>query len=223
MHLYRYSGTVAMDGKPLEIRPGYGGFTPPGAEMRYRFPSRAVHVFAHLLWPTDAGPKVALPYMFPVGPTFPILWDRLEEAVTWQVVDPVRADVRAWDVLLSMAEVAGQPMGSGELPRPVRQALHIIELRLEEALSVEAIAREVGISHNHLSRLFRASTGDTIIGTIQKRRVDRARHLLGFTTLPVKEIATLVGLPDLQQFNKTVRKVTGMSPSRLREVTQRPD
>lgn len=207
-----------MDGVPLEIRPGYAGFTPPGAEMAYRFVGHSVHVFAHLEWPRDAEPSAPLPMMFPVGPSFALLWERLEEAVGWFHHDPLRAEVRAWDVLLALADASKPGSGLAHLPRPVQDAMRIIEERLGEPLSVEAIAREVCVSHNHLSRLFRSSTGSTVIGTIQKRRVERARHLLEFSTLPIKEVATMVGLPDLQQFNKTVRQHLGVAPSFVRKL-----
>ena len=72
----------------------------------------------------------------------------------------------------------------------------MIELRLAETLSVKALADEVGISHNHLTRLFRAAVGDTVIGYIRQRRVQRARHLLEHTTLPIKTVAAQVGIED---------------------------
>lgn len=215
MHLYRYSARVRMDGVPIAIEPGHGGFTPPGVEMAYEFRGPSVHVFTHLEWPAEAAALTSLPAMFPVGPEFPVLWERMESIIGWVHTDPRRANVRAWDVLLSLVSTA-QAGREEALPPAVREALRIIELRLEEPLSVEAIAREVCVSHSHLTRLFRATLGDTVVGTIQSRRVERARHLLRFTTLPVKEVATLVGLPDLQQFNKTIRKRLGVAPSRLR-------
>ena len=218
MHLYRYAAKVRMDGHPLEILPGYAGFTPPGATMDYEFGGHSVHVFAHLSWPENAGPTVDLPFIFDAGPTFPALWQRLEEVVLWRHRDPLRAEVRAWDVLLSLADIATGSANGTNYPELVRDALIIIEARLSTRLSAEAIAAEVGFSHGHLTRLFRQHTGRSIVETIAHTRVERARHLLQVTNLPIKEVASLVGIPDLQQFNKTVRKLLGVPPSRLREI-----
>ena len=93
----------------------------------------------------------------------------------------------------------------------------MIERRLGDSLNVADLAEELGISHNHLTRLFRSKYGMTIAGYIRKRRVERARHLLAFSTIPVKSVAVEVGIPDLHLFNKTIRAVLGRSPRAVRE------
>ncbi|WP_420708413.1 helix-turn-helix domain-containing protein [Streptomyces sp. ERV7] len=45
-------------------------------------------------------------------------------------------------------------------------------------------ATAVGVSHNHLTRLIRAATGETVVGCIRARRMERARHFLQATTPP---------------------------------------
>jgi transcriptional regulator GlxA family with amidase domain len=80
------------------------------------------------------------------------------------------------------------------------------------------LAHEVGISHNHLTRLFRAATDQTVVEAIARRRMERARHLLQFSNMPVKEIAVQVGMPDLQHFNKAVRRHLGGAPTKVRST-----
>jgi len=71
---------------------------------------------------------------------------------------------------------------------------------------VPEIAAATGFSHNHLTRLFRAETGDTVVGYLRRRRLDRARHLLRETTMAIPAIAASVGIADLQAFNKACRR-----------------
>ena len=97
-------------------------------------------------------------------------------------------------------------------PAPVERARQLIELRLSEPLSVKDLAKEVGLSHNHLTRLFHAAVGDTVIGYIHQRRVQRARHLLEHTTLPIKTIAAQVGVEDPRLFYKLIRAHLGWPP-----------
>ena len=208
MHLYRYAADMAMDGEPLRVEPGWAGFTPPGAEMAYRFEGVCVHAFAHLEWPEDAGSTTALPLLFPTGGRFEALWSRLEESIAWR--GATRADVRAWDVLLELAALATAP--KAESPEAVALALAFIEARLADPIAASDVARAACVSHNHLCRLFRAHLGESVMGAIRRRRVERARHLLVHTTLAVKEIAAQVGIDDLQRFNKTVRLETGRAP-----------
>jgi transcriptional regulator GlxA family with amidase domain len=134
--------------------------------------------------------------------------------VAWRSGQHRRAEARLWDILWRLVEPA-----SLELPRrhvAVERAQTLIEGRLGEALSVEALAREVGISHNQLTRLFRAACGQTVSSYIQTRRAERAAHLLRHTTLPAKAISTQVGANDLQAFNKLLRRHTGASPRQVR-------
>jgi AraC-like DNA-binding protein len=52
---------------------------------------------------------------------------------------------------------------------------------------------------------------------VRRRRVERARHLLLHSGLSIKQVACEVGLPDLQLFNKTIRRAYGVAPRSLRE------
>ncbi|MFD0327493.1 helix-turn-helix domain-containing protein [Streptacidiphilus monticola] len=88
-------------------------------------------------------------------------------------------------------------------------ATAFIEERLAGPLSVPQVARAVGVSHNHLTRLFRESTGQSVVGWIRARRMARARHFLQATTLSIPAVAASVGIPDLQAFNKACRRELG--------------
>jgi transcriptional regulator GlxA family with amidase domain len=67
-----------------------------------------------------------------------------------------------------------------------------------------------------LTRLFRAATGKTVVAALQERRVERARHLLTYSDLPVKDVAARVGIEDLNQFNKMMRRHCGAAPRAIR-------
>ena len=49
------------------------------------------------------------------------------------------------------------------------------------------------------------------------RRVRRAEYLLRYTTLPIKAVASQVGLGDFHSFNKAMRRVTGLAPRQARQ------
>jgi transcriptional regulator GlxA family with amidase domain len=106
-----------------------------------------------------------------------------------------------------------------EADRPhaaVASAISYIESHLADPLTVPDVARAAGISHNHLTRLFRAETGDTVVAHIRRRRLERARHLLRESTLSIPAIAASVGIGDLQAFNKACRSGLGASPRGIR-------
>ncbi|WP_405705667.1 helix-turn-helix transcriptional regulator [Streptomyces sp. NBC_00069] len=92
----------------------------------------------------------------------------------------------------------------------------LIEVRLGQPLTVPEIAAAAGASRNHLTWLLRAAKGETVVGCIRARRMERARHFLQATTLSVPAVASSVGIPDLQAFNKACRRVLGTSPRSIR-------
>lgn len=220
VHLYRYTADARIAGHDLLIRPGWAGFTPPNVEAEYRFRGHSVHMFAHFEWPKQDDSMVEVPLLFPVGSDFAILWERMEEVSTLIYTDWLRAEVKLWDLILTLIEATRKSDSSVGLPTAVSRALATIDQRLGEPVSVEEIAGEACVSPNHLARLFRAHLGTTVIGTIQERRVVRARHLLERSDIPIKEVAVQVGIPDLQHFNKTIRRHLGSSPSQVRALSR---
>ncbi|MDB6168963.1 MAG: AraC family transcriptional regulator [Verrucomicrobia bacterium] len=216
LHLYGYDGFFSIDGCEFEIKPGWASVTPPNARIVYRFNGESRHIFAHFQLPAG-GDLVAMPAMQELGAAFEPLSRAMEEAAGWLPSQPRRASVRLWDVLW---QLAGQPMAENEpgkrLHPALSRAVREIELHLAQPLAIPAIARRAEISHNHLTRLFRAQFGATIEGYIRRRRVERALHLLAHTTLAIKTIAGEVGLPDLHFFNKTIRAAAKLSPREYR-------
>jgi transcriptional regulator GlxA family with amidase domain len=98
----------------------------------------------------------------------------------------------------------------------VAKALAYIASNLASPLTVPDVARAAGVSHNHLTRLFRVETGDTVVAHIRRRRLERARHLLRESTLSIPTVAASVGIADLQAFNKACRREFGASPRAVR-------
>jgi AraC-like DNA-binding protein len=220
LHLYRYEAEIELDGQMFAIGPGFAGVTPPNTRIVYRYRGESRHIFAHFRL-SPAGDSITMQALQDAGAIFARLTGAREEAAGWLPAQPRRASVRLWDVLW---QLAGAPMAEREphkrLHPALSRAVREIELRMAERLSIPEIARRADVSHNHLTRLFRAQFGATVEGYIRQRRVERAQHLLAQTTFPIKTIAAEVGLPDLHVFNKAMRAATGISPRDYREQKQ---
>lgn len=214
LHLYRYDAELDVDGTPHVIRPGRVSLVPPGVTVRYRYQGRSEHLYAHLRI-VAAGPSRTVPVVQDAGPELPVLDSLLQNAVTALPRDPQRTRAEIWTALWRIAHLA--PTAERPGPHPaVSTAIAYIESHLATPLTVPDVARAAGISHNHLTRLFRAAIGDTVVGYIRSRRLDRAHHLLRASTLSISAVAASVGIPDLQAFNKACRREFGASPRALR-------
>jgi AraC family transcriptional regulator len=94
---------------------------------------------------------------------------------------------------------------------------HVTE-HIGEDLSVEAIARAVGMSPYHFAHAFRAATGVPPHQYVMQVRVETAKSLLRNTRLSVTEIANCVGYASASHFCVGFQKQAGMSPSAFRKA-----
>lgn len=103
------------------------------------------------------------------------------------------------------------------LPRAkLNLAREYIEQHLEDDITVGDLAQVVAISPYHFSRLFRQSAGLSPYKYIIKRRIDRAKQLLGSGDMPLSHIAVQLGFSSQSHFAQTFRQHTGMTPRNYR-------
>ncbi len=221
---FHYHGEVAVDGHRLEVHPGFAGVFPPDATLGIRYRGRSHHRYAHLALPAGrAGKDRPIAAVLDLGADFAALDARFEHAIRSHATVPERSRMILWDLLGELAERTSRlPVGEGdraELSRhpALAKAMELIELRLGGALRIAELAEEAGLSARHLGNLFHREHGLSPVAYLRRRRVERAHALLTQTREPIARIATDVGIPDLQAFNKVMRRALGRSPRALRE------
>jgi AraC-like DNA-binding protein len=222
LHLYGYSGTLEFGGFRHPIHPGHVSLVPPGTEVHFHYDAtRCEHLYAHFRLPGE-GERHRVPVMQDAGADAGVLSAMLRQTVAAGTQSPARAASELWTVLWRTTGLAGASGNSEGSRHPaLRTAMAHIEEHLAGPLGVPDIARAAGVSHTHLTRLFRQDTGLTVVGYIRRRRMERARHLLIASTLAIPAIAATVGIPDLQAFNKICRRELGASPRAVRHSGRR--
>jgi AraC-like DNA-binding protein len=83
-------------------------------------------------------------------------------------------------------------------------------------LTVGQAARMVGMSVSSFMRVFKRSTGTTLISYVTHLRLAHACELLRDTDLPVADIAARVGLADHAYFDRKFRQHYRTSPRAMR-------
>lgn len=101
--------------------------------------------------------------------------------------------------------------------RLVKESLAYIDKHFQEAMSVADISRKLGTSASYLSRIFKESTGETIIRTINNKRIEKAKAYLTETDFKVYEVADILGFENVTYFSRFFKKHTGMSPKEFKE------
>lgn len=84
-------------------------------------------------------------------------------------------------------------------------------------ISVDSLARELGMSSRNLFRRFSLATGSTILKYLQTLRIEKARYYLEQTRLTVDEITFKVGYDDSSSFSRLFKKHTELSPVAYRK------
>jgi len=100
--------------------------------------------------------------------------------------------------------------------RTLALARSYMEDNLGNNFTLDELARAVGISRFHFSRLFRESTGDSPMRYSRRLRIDRAKEMLLQSDRRTSEIAVTLGFFDQSHFSRTFRLMTGISPKQVR-------
>lgn len=101
-------------------------------------------------------------------------------------------------------------------PTWLRSARDLVRDRFTEPLKIEEIARELGVSPDHLARQFREAFRCSIADYIRRCRVQCAVQSLPDLHTSLAEIALRCGFYDQSHFCRVFKRVTGMTPSAWR-------
>jgi AraC family transcriptional regulator of adaptative response / DNA-3-methyladenine glycosylase II len=96
------------------------------------------------------------------------------------------------------------------------RAMRLIADGVVEREGVPGLARRLGYSPRHLTRLLSAELGAGPLALSRAHRAQTARMLLVGTDLPAADVAFSAGFASVRQFNDTVREVFGLTPIELR-------
>ena len=107
---------------------------------------------------------------------------------------------------------ARQAGGDNSLLAEVRRR---ITLRFAEPVSIRALARELLVSPEHMSRLFHRRYGQSPLQYRQELRLAAGARLLQTSSLSCKEVAARLGFADVQTFAKAFKRHRGQTPGEV--------
>ena len=218
VHMYHDPADLYLDGEKFEIGRGCACVVAPGVDMEYHFKAEQwSDRYAYFTVLPEIGQSVPISVVQDLGSDFDEVNDQFERAIGCHRTRPQWAEAKIWDILWNLADRSAADEGNPSGTHPaLRKAIDLIEGRLADPSTAPQLAEQAGVSYTHLAFLFQRTLGMTISQYVRRRRIERAEHLLQFSTLSIKAIATQIGCPDLHVFNKMVRKERGMSPTDVR-------
>jgi transcriptional regulator GlxA family with amidase domain len=98
----------------------------------------------------------------------------------------------------------------------VKKAQEYIEEKLEERITVDALADEVAVGRRSFERRFKRVTNNSVLEYIQRVKVEAAKRSFETTMKNITEVMFEVGYSDTKAFRTTFKKITGLTPIEYR-------
>lgn len=150
----------------------------------------------------------------------PDTWDARDHVVDLALFFRIEQLLFRW--LVALNEVLGarsivHSRHSG-IDERVRAAIDLLHARdLAEPLNAGRLAAKVGVSQNHLVRLFRSGLQTTPHQYWERLRTEHARHRLLQPGARVKEVSIELGFAYLSHFSKWFKRHAGKTPRAVRD------
>lgn len=128
--------------------------------------------------------------------------------------DPVRLEEMVREIVIFFSiqqkiHLAGTKFTKN---KTVLNAIEFIERHIFDDLKVKVIAEQLGISPDHLQRLFKQELGVNVSDMIMEKKIKNAQDLICNTDLKFTEISTLLNFCSPSYFNQCFKKITHISP-----------
>ena len=99
----------------------------------------------------------------------------------------------------------------------IRKVLTRIDSDLTADLSLKKQAELLDVNPSYLSTLFKKETNCTLTEYVNRKRIEHAIFLLNSTSMQIQTVAQYSGIPDVNYFTKTFKKLVGKTPKEYRE------
>lgn len=121
--------------------------------------------------------------------------------------------------LISNITVANIPAkaGFGSKEEYVKNAVLYMQRNFSHKLSVEGIARYIGLNRSYFGAIFKEQTGETPQEFLLKYRMEKAKELMKNHALSIGDVARSTGYDDPLLFSKMFKKLVGVSPSKYKK------
>ena len=217
--------------RPVTLDPGSGWFEPAGQPFSLRVRDAGTHAYVRMSidplrfdrfvsGSEDSATPVAMRRSFNIsGPQV----QHLVGALTAEASDGTPGGLAFVDTLTAalsfqLARQAGESarrperVRGGLAPAVRRRILELMDARPDAHLTIDALAREAGLSPAHFARAFKESTGRAPHQHLMALRLERARRLLDAPDAALSDVALRTGFADQAHFTRFFKRQFGMTP-----------
>lgn len=99
----------------------------------------------------------------------------------------------------------------------IQRVINYIDMNLDQSLSLRQLSDLLSVNSSYLSTLFKKELGITLTDFINQEKIRYAITLLNKTDTQIQNIASQVGIYDVNYFIKVFKKINGMTPKEYRD------
>lgn len=136
----------------------------------------------------------------------------------WLELDPGASAAPILELMTALVSAQESARSEDSTDQLVQRAQGLIRDRLSESLTVATLAGILEVSREHLSRVFRAQTGQSPHAYILRQKMLLACRLLKDGDLPIAEIARQAGFSDPAHFVRRFKGLLHLTPGRFRKI-----
>ena len=104
----------------------------------------------------------------------------------------------------------------------VSQVMCMIEENIYSKITVEQICKELNYSRTYLSKIFKASSGCTILEYILVSKIREAKKMIREERHNFTQISDLLAFDTPHYFSKVFKKITNMTPTSYKNSVKKP-
>lgn len=209
---------VTVAGKPFTVTEGEAILLPPEQDHAFVYRNEKTNVFSIKYEAHNPGIDIR-PYVMPAADTTRQLLAALDGLLVHQAWPSPDKMAAIEHLLAAHIHLAAHRAAAADAPE-ARTLPELIKERIEasegKALTVGAIARELGYSETHIRSQFKRAEGSSLKEYIDRHRSNVAVQYLSYSDMPIKEIVALMEFPDPQCFSRFCKRMTGRSPKTIR-------
>ena len=133
-----------------------------------------------------------------------------QECETAITVDEVY--VLRYCMIVDFTERVKQAQKPKKLSKETDKAMHYINSHIYSSLTIDGIAKHIGISRSALTKHFRKELNKSIIEYVTEEKTKEAKRLLLYSNKSISEVAAYLNYSSQPYFQTVFKKVTGTTP-----------
>lgn len=147
------------------------------------------------------------------------LWRELEHPDPARLYAQTAAQMLAVHLLqhYTSAPAIKYHVSSRLAPHQLNHLFDFILTHLNQDLSLETLAQQVGFSPYHFARLFHQTTGESPHQFVLHQRIERAKQLLRETTMPLTQVALESGFANQSHLARVFKRHLNLTPRTYRQ------